>query len=375
MKTVIITWSVLAATVTCLGVLYCNYNLFFQTLNIYLEAKIADTTVSDLKENTTLILFWTSFFGTPDFGFGIGHTPFKAAGCKIHHCEMTTNKSRLKEASAVIFHIRDVNNILPTKRFAHQRYIFFLLESPKNTHLNLNDFKNFFNWTMTYRLDSDIVIRYGYVLKTIKPQLSWQKRQHELVKIVKGKSKLVAWFASNCHTSSKREMLVKELQKYINIDIYGSCGNLVCKEKAQCFDMLEKDYKFYLSFENSVCNDYHTEKLYTVLNKTVVPIVYGGENYSVDAPPHSFIDVQDFDSARHQAKYLIKLNADYAAYMKYFDWKEQYHVQVRHTHHNGFCKLCELLHDSSRKEQVIAFISKWWSEGQCNDTLPFRLWK
>ena len=225
---------------------------------------------------------------------------------------------------------------------------------------------------MTYRLDSDIVIKYGYVLNTSIPKLSLQTKHHELNTMVKGKSKLVAWFVSNCHTSSKREILVKELQKYIKVDIYGGCGNLVCRQQTQCLDMVEMDYKFYLSFENSVCKDYHTEKLYKVLNKTIVPIVYGGENYTVDAPPHSVINVLDFDSPKHLADYLIKLDADHAAYMKYFDWKEQYYVPENPKHPNGFCNLCELLHKSPGKKQVIADIRKWWSDGHCIDTLPFK---
>lgn len=60
--------------------------------------------------------------------------------------------------------------------------------------------------------------------------------------------------------------------------------------------MLERDYKFYLSFENSICRDYVTEKFYNALLFKTVPIVYGGANYSAVAPKGSYINVRDFPS-------------------------------------------------------------------------------
>lgn len=62
-----------------------------------------------------------------------------------------------------------------------------------------------------------------------------------------------------------RELYVKELQKYIPVDVYGLCGPLRCGKNhndAYCYEqVLTPSYKFYLAFENTLCQDYITEKV------------------------------------------------------------------------------------------------------------------
>ena len=83
---------------------------------------------------------------------------------------------------------------------------------------------------------------------------------------------------------------------YIDIDIYGgnSCSKLKCS--GNCMDMVNTTYKFYLSFENSLCKDYITEKFWKVLPYNVIPIVLNGVDMSTLAPYHSYIDIKDFPS-------------------------------------------------------------------------------
>ena len=104
-----------------------------------------------------------------------------------------------------------------------------------------------------------------------------------------GQRKPVAWLVSHCHTSSQRELYVNELQKYVPVDIFGRCGKpLKCTVgRDECFKEIEEQYQFYLSFENSLCRDYATEKLYRALASKLVPVVMGGANYSRIVPPRS----------------------------------------------------------------------------------------
>jgi hypothetical protein len=51
------------------------------------------------------------------------------------------------------------------------------------------------------------------------------------------KTKDAVWIVSNCNTPSKREKYVKEMQKIINVDIFGRCGKLTSLEpiSLRCF--------------------------------------------------------------------------------------------------------------------------------------------
>ena len=69
-----------------------------------------------------------------------------------------------------------------------------------------------------------------------------------------------------CMTLSVHIRTLFYYYRYINVDIYGRCGKLTCRksDEKRCGEMLDTDYKFYLSFENSLCKDYVTEKFFKV---------------------------------------------------------------------------------------------------------------
>jgi hypothetical protein len=116
------------------------------------------------------------------------------------------------------------------------------------------------NWTATYRRDSDIVAPYAkWVYYDPTVTALPVTRNHAA-----NKTKMVAWFVSNCHARNNRLQYVKELARHVGVDIYGACGNYKCPRNnaKMCFDLLNARYKFYLAFENSNCVDYITEKLF-----------------------------------------------------------------------------------------------------------------
>ncbi|KRZ34254.1 Glycoprotein 3-alpha-L-fucosyltransferase A, partial [Trichinella pseudospiralis] len=208
--------------------------------------------------------------------------------CPVNNCKAVSDYRAVNEADAVLFRRR-----APQLTSSHHRqiWIFYSLESPPHS-INLKSLNGLVNWTATYRLDSDIVAPYGKFDKTEVSILPVDTSR---------KSKMVAWFVSNCHTNSRRELYVKQLQKYISVDIYGACN---------CEKILDNDYRFYLSFENSLCKDYITEKYFhNAMEHYIIPVVMGASKaeYEKVSPPHSFIHVDDFRSPKELAIYLKKV--------------------------------------------------------------------
>ena len=88
--------------------------------------------------------------------------------------------------------------------------------------------------------------------------------------------------------------------RYLGVDVYGKCGDpgMTCDRSNddKCLQMLSTSYKFYLSFENSLCEDYITEKFFKVLPYDVIPVVLNGVNMTKFAPLNSYIDIHDFQN-------------------------------------------------------------------------------
>ncbi|XP_018332675.1 alpha-(1,3)-fucosyltransferase C-like [Agrilus planipennis] len=333
--------------------------LFLNELTIkksMLVAPLTNLTGPSLK----YILYWTPFFDRKDFCIGFGSEPFKS--CEYKNCFSTDNRFLIPEElfDAILFHATysKLEHGTPRKRRKQQKYIFMNLESPLHT-TDLKQYNSFYNWTMTYRSDSDVFRPYSYILQNETDYVL------PSVDSVMKRDKLVAWFVSNCNSKSGRENFTRELQEYLPVDIYGDCGQYKCAKQVtdykqsseECYEMIENNYLFYLSLENSLCKDYVTEKMYNVLKRNIVPVVYGGANYTQIAPPYSVINVNDFDSVKDLANYLIYLSKNINEYMKYFEWKRNYYVET--SNQLSSCELCRKL-NVDQSDKVYVDLNAWW---------------
>lgn len=295
--------------------------------------------------------------------------------CPIRDCYLTRERtlSALHQADAVIFNappLKYQDFPFDSHRRAEQRYIFLSPEPPVLFADDIEKFNHLFNWTMSYKRDSDIPYLYGSVEPRSRPI-----KKLSVHDATKGKTKLVAWFVSHCFTQSRREAYVQQLAQLIDVDIYGDCSNnsLKCAQNStthlsddSCYDMLERDYKFYLAFENSLCQDYVTEKFFKILQRRIIPVVLGEADYSSIAPGHSYIDARKF-SPQGLATYLKKLAENDTLYNGFFHWKNKYSVTVRYPDmaQKALCHLCEKLHTDGRKSIYTDLGSQWSRKTQC----------
>ena len=318
--------------------------LFYQHHNVTItNHQKFDTThilpFQNLPLNRTIIfLLWTKFLGDATWQRNLG---FKTLS-KGQNCEFTSEKNILSQADYVIFQSMSLEDYPPI-RLPHNRWIFFNLEPPIPTYngwwLNTT-----FNYSSTYSLHSDFPQPYGKCVQSVN---GMNDNVNHISDVIRRKSALVTWFVTNCDTQSQRLQYAKKLKNYIQVDIYGRCSDLQCsKSDKQCVDSINQKYKFYLSFENSLCKDYVTEKAFRpmISDYPMVPIVMSYANYSEILPPHSFIDVRWFKSPKDLAQYLNYLDKNDTEYKKYFEWRHTYKCGFFTLNFTSFCERAHALY-------------------------------
>ena len=130
-------------------------------------------------------------------------------------------------------------------------------------------------------------------------------------------------------------------------------------------------FYFYLSFENSFCPDYVTEKLYRAFESGTVPVVFGGANYSIFAPPHSYINAGDFKTPQLLAEFLLRLTQNLELYSRYFDWREKFNMQRQPA--EPWCNLCKMLNDPNQEPKSYPNIKTWWFDERPCEHFSFKV--
>ena len=223
---------------------------------------------------------------------------------------------------------------------------------------------HFFNFTTTYRRDADIFDPYGKLKFVHRPNLNVKD-------IAYSKTKTAVWVVSNCRDStSKRMKYVQEMQKYIDVDIYGGCGKkcpanikrTLTYRGTECVGDVFENYKFYLAFENSFCKDYFTEKFFKTFrdNSTVISVARGGADYDSFLPPKTFINAAHFKGPKSLALYLKRLGENLDEYSDLLKSKLQYTFSEDFSFQ---CDLCKYLNTRDESVTKVYSLTDWL--GQC----------
>ena len=265
------------------------------------------------------------------------------------------------DADAILMQLNKLQTLghPPLKR-KDQVFVAVEREATPTEKIPLRNFENMFNWTMTYRRDSDIFYPYGRIVKRRKP--SARKKYSQIYKL---KKKSVIWFVSHCNTKSKRENYVEELKKYIDVDIYGKCGTLQCarhgNQSRDCLPKLEEEYFFRIAFENTYHSDYVTEKLYEHFPSSMIQIVDGSADYRHLVPERTVVNARDFGSPKELSAYLKSIESNEKKYIDYIQRKDQYYAEnLNDQSQRAYCQLCSMLHNPEKYQKFYYNVGDWW---------------
>ena len=259
-------------------------------------------------------------------------------------CELTFDRSRFDEADAVVFHIPSLATERHLFKRPGQRWVAASMESEVNyPQLRNTDLMRWFDYTMTYRLDSDFPTPYfdrplADVLRTPAQP--------------KTEPAPAVYIASSAMNRSGRTEYVRELMRYITVDSYGrALQNRTFADDHGRETKLTTiaRYRFTLAFENSIAHDYVTEKFFDPLIAGSVPVYLGAPNVADFAPgARCYIDTANFAGPRELAAELHRLASDECAYQEYLAWKtqplsERFERLVERTRMHALCRLCAAL--------------------------------
>ncbi|CAG9786415.1 unnamed protein product [Diatraea saccharalis] len=285
------------------------------------------------------------------------------SGCSVRNCHFVGDPKRLPQADVVVVSV-DRNGDVPaaTARAANQRWVFLALGSPLAINTSkIGEWANLFNWSMTYRSDSEVPIPYGRTLAFVTPAPG-NVSVPQLVPHwrVKRRDVLAAALLSNCRVRRRMNYL-NTLKRYIRVHYYGSCfyrhPKKECPRIGECGSI--KRYLFYLAFENAECQQYITERVFQhALVDGAIPVIMGAsyEQCATLLPPQSFLHVDNYPTIKHLAMHIKKIASDNDVLLSFHMWRRHFRV-ANETAWVGaadsrLCRLCEAINYNNLQHKV-----------------------
>ncbi|XP_004412493.1 PREDICTED: alpha-(1,3)-fucosyltransferase-like [Odobenus rosmarus divergens] len=239
-----------------------------------------------------------------------------------------------------------------------QRWVWMNFESPSHSPGLRSLAGNLFNWTLSYRADSDVFVPYG----SLYPRTHPSDPPLGLAAPLARKRGLVAWVVSNWDERQARVRYYHQLSQHVAVDVFGRSGPGRPVPNIGLLHTVAR-YKFYLAFENSQHLDYITEKFWrNALLAGTVPVVLGPNraNYERFLPRGAFIHVDDFPSASSLAAYLLFLDRNPSVYRRYFNWRRSFAVHIISFWDEPWCRVCQAVQTAGDRPKSIGNLAHWF---------------
>lgn len=161
--------------------------------------------------------------------------------------------------------------------------------------------------------------------------------------IASKKSKFCCFVVSNKSCKIRNEFF-KRLSKYKRVDSGGkylnNVGGPVNDKRA-----FISQYKFVISFENTIYPGYVTEKIVEAMYVNSIPIYWGDPTVHLDFNTRSFVNVHEYKNMADVIKRVIELDNNDALYknMLLEPWFEGNQVNPQYLHESLLKKLVEVI--------------------------------
>lgn len=237
------------------------------------------------SKQTKRILLWDDFY----LIWYRNKSVFRKINCPIKNdmffYEWIPYNVRPSYFDAIIFPPKNLTReFRPSVRTRSQIYIFTSLTSSRMAPV-CNEFNdNFFNWTLTYKLDSNIPWTYFSIRNSfgdiVAPSVdvAWEDNylhtstpiKPTLKRILSRKTKAAVWIVTFCPSKSFIEdylLLLQTVLVYfsLKIDLYGECPDNKCPNN-DCPKFIKENYLWRI-------------KVLDGYENYAVSVVYGGANY------------------------------------------------------------------------------------------------
>jgi len=265
-------------------------------------------------------------------------------GCSVP-CSFRSSEENILEADLVLSlenpfldrHIK-AKYEMPSKT----KYGFMAMESFCNRlnlcngveHYNITKFKECFDTVdmmVSFHRESDVVMNYGYGLslpdehhfsdQDIENYMKKLNSEHLQNNTRDINDTLTSTWISNC--APLRQRYIQLLSNLIPIDHYGAC--LRNKDGSQLPKVQQQQrYKFSLAMENSIENDYATEKYFQGILSNNIMIYFGSpsiKDFSPAVGKKVFINALDYSPSK-LAEIMKELDKNNTKYLEYFEWKK-----------------------------------------------------
>ncbi|CAL7948915.1 unnamed protein product [Xylocopa violacea] len=280
------------------------------------------------QSEVPIILWWTPFGNDG-----------KLRECGNDRCYFTSNRSFQyhKHIKSILFYGSNIQiHDLPSWKSDEISWGLLHEESPRNNPVLVHqEALNLFTYSSTFSRFSDVPLTLvDFPGITALLDRKYFVSTEEKTRLIRTKNLApLLYVQSNCDTASNRDIYISELMKYIRVDSYGKCLNNAQFEERLKKNYLEKlnskdflsfiaNYKFTIAFENAVCDDYITEKLWRPLIVGSIPVYYGSPSFKDWLPNNmSAISVRDFKDPISLANFIQNLSNNETEYNKYLSHK------------------------------------------------------